>query len=84
MATLNDSKALLRQVKSVQFGILSPDEIVSFLQIFVLTDIFDIKYKILSLNLEKPMFAIFCWFFPSFSFMLQSGYYNPNKVDDIY
>ena len=25
----NDSKALLRQVKRVQFGILSPDEIVS-------------------------------------------------------
>lgn len=30
MAT-NDSKAPLRQVKRVQFGILSPDEIVSFI-----------------------------------------------------
>lgn len=29
MATTNDSKAPVRQVKRVQFGILSPDEIVS-------------------------------------------------------
>lgn len=31
----NDSKAPLRQVKRVQFGILSPDEIVSFFNLLV-------------------------------------------------
>lgn len=31
MSTTTDSKAPLRQVKRVQFGILSPDEIVSTL-----------------------------------------------------